>query len=410
VDREVPGRDGYHVYDEYHCKLNQTNIGGNNNKYYIIQILENKGTYSLWTRWGRVGEPGQNKLEPCGSSTEAAIRAFEKKFRDKTQNAWDDRANFKKVDGKYTIVETEDEEGSGDQDVPLGKLSKPQIEKGQVVLDSIEAALNGKDKKRLDSLSSEFYSLIPHNFGRQRPEAILTFDKLMEKVELLKFYLRMGFEDLDSKADDTAPISGVMDLPLPATLAVAAKGVCSAKEVEKCVHKGKALEAKQAGSPKGKMGKELYGSIMLYTGNAIYRDLNQALRDENRAKVKKYFTYLRMFLEAIGCLPAHKRQLWRGVGVDLYDQYPVGSTITWWGVSSCTSDINVAKGFMNGCGGKRTLLTVHAQTACDISTITFYSNEKENLLAPGTQLLVKESERKGDVTYITLQEVGRCVG
>ena len=97
----------------------------------------------------------------------------------------------------------------------------------------------------------------------------------MLQVELLKFYLRMGFEDLDSKADDTAPISGVMDLPLPATLAVAAKGVCSAKEVEKCVHKGKALEAKQAGSPKGKMGKELYGSIMLYTGNAIYRDLNQ---------------------------------------------------------------------------------------------------------------------------------------
>ena len=67
---------------------------------------------------------------------------------------------------------------------PTGQLRHTPVcpPLAQVVLDSIEAALNGKDKKRLDSLSSEFYSLIPHNFGRQRPEAILTFDKLMEKV------------------------------------------------------------------------------------------------------------------------------------------------------------------------------------------------------------------------------------
>lgn len=31
---------------------------------------------------------------------------------------------------------------------------------------------------------------------------------------------------------------------------------------------------------------------------------------------------------------------------------------------SCTSDLDVAKGFMNGCGGKKTLLTVHAKRAC----------------------------------------------
>lgn len=36
-----------------------------------------------------------------------------------------------------------------------------------------------------------------------------------------------------------------------------------------------ALAQKQAGSPVKKMSQELYGAIMLYTGNAIYRDLNQ---------------------------------------------------------------------------------------------------------------------------------------
>lgn len=37
--------------------LNQTNIQNNNNKFYLIQLLENKlgGDYCVWLRWGRVG-------------------------------------------------------------------------------------------------------------------------------------------------------------------------------------------------------------------------------------------------------------------------------------------------------------------------------------------------------------------
>eukprot|EP00669_Euglena_mutabilis_P002590 TRINITY_DN13254_c0_g1_i1.p1 TRINITY_DN13254_c0_g1~~TRINITY_DN13254_c0_g1_i1.p1 ORF type:complete len:352 (-),score=116.46 TRINITY_DN13254_c0_g1_i1:193-1248(-) len=350
-------------------------------------------------------------LLPCPNE-DAAIKGFMKKFKEKTANDWANRSHFKAADGKYTLVLTEDGEatGSGGNDVPLGKLSKPQIEKGQAVLERIEEAINADAKGTLAALSSEFYSLIPHNFGRQRPEAITALPKLFEKVEMLKFYLRMGFEDLDTKDEHAAPISGLMDLPLPSSLAEAAKGLCSAAEVKKCVSKGLALFTKRAGDPVKPMDKELYASIMLYTGNAIYRDLNQALRDQDRARVGKYFTFLRLFLEAMGRLPEQARQLWRGVGADLYDQYAVGSVITWWGVSSCTSDLDVAKGFMNGCGGKKTLLTVHAKRACDISTITFYSHEKENLLAPGTQLKVLQSSKKGDVTEITLEEVGRCVG
>merc|ERR1711972_99002 len=101
-------------------------------------------------------------------------------------------------------------------------------------------------------------------------------------------------------------------------------------------------------------------------------------------------------------MPQQKKTLWRGIGVDLYDQYTKGSTVTWWGVSSCTADINVAKNFMNGCGGKCTLLTVETKTAADISDITFFGNEKENLLAPGTKLKVKSAERKGKITEITM--------
>ena len=109
-------------------------------------------------------------------------------------------------------------------------------------------------------------------------------------------------------------------------------------------------------------------------------------------------------------LPKKNVTLWRGISVDLFDQYKVGETITWWGVSSCTADESVARNFMNGCGGNCSLLIVNTATATDISEITFYSNEKESLLAPGTQLKVLKSERKGKVSEIHLEEVGRCVG
>ena len=45
----------------------------------------------------------------------------------------------------------------------------------------------------------------------------------------------------------------------------------------------------------------------------------------------------------------------------------MGGTVVWWGISSCTSDEKVAKGFAHGCGGKATVITVESKTASDIS-------------------------------------------
>lgn len=55
-------------------------------------------------------------------------------------------------------------------------------------------------------------------------------------------------------------------------------------------------------------------------------------------------------------------------------------------------------------------ISVDCKTACDISQITFYSNEKESLLAPGTQLLVKDVKINGNISEIRIEEVGRVVG
>ena len=43
-------------------------------------------------------------LEYCASE-DAAIKSFEKKFKDKTKNNWSDRNNFVPQTGKYTLIE-----------------------------------------------------------------------------------------------------------------------------------------------------------------------------------------------------------------------------------------------------------------------------------------------------------------
>lgn len=403
VDDRVPNRDNLKVYEDYSVKLNQTHIDANNNKFYIIQVLEGGGKFFAWNRWGRVGEPGQNKLAPCPSA-EAAVKDFAKKFREKTSNTWGSK--FIAVDGKYSIVETEDAEGGGDS-APMGKLTEAQIGKGHTVLDKLEVELQKKSPNQaaLESLSSDFYTLIPHNFGRQRPPAIVNDDMLQAKMELLKFYLRMGFEEVEADAGLT-PIAGIMQLNVPNTLQECGVGGSSIKS---STMQGEKLAQTQAGRPSTKMGAALYASIMLYTSNAIYKDLNQCLRDENRNKIRKYFKYLRLLFEAMDTLPKETRTLWRGISVDLWDsdQYAVGKTVTWWSVTSTTASIDVAKNFTKGCGGKCTLFTIKTRTSTDISEITFFGNEKESLLAPGTMLKVTGKKRNGNVAEISLEEVGR---
>jgi poly [ADP-ribose] polymerase len=145
-DRCVPGGSDLKVYQDYDVKLMFTDIGSSaigNNKFYIIQVLEGRGSFWSWNRWGRLGENGQNNLEQC-PSPEAAIKLFEKKFQEKTKNKWADRAAFVRHMGKYQLVETEEEAAEGDGgsgDAALGRLSVAQIKRGQEVLEKVRGVL-----------------------------------------------------------------------------------------------------------------------------------------------------------------------------------------------------------------------------------------------------------------------------
>ncbi|KAL6103827.1 parp2 [Pungitius sinensis] len=239
VDPECKAKLGKaHVYcegnDVYDVMLNQTNVQFNNNKYYLIQLLQDDSgkAYSVWLRWGRVGKVGQSSLTACGGDLLKAKDFFKKKFSDKTKNDWERRASFEKVAGKYDMVfmdystsKKEDNQTAVDaapkrrtckldlklqsllelicdikameecvlemkfdtRKAPLGKLTTEQIRAGYAALKKIEDCLKKKGNSRdLLEACNQFYTRIPHDFGLKTPPIIHTEEELKEKISLLE--------------------------------------------------------------------------------------------------------------------------------------------------------------------------------------------------------------------------------
>ncbi|CAN9118367.1 unnamed protein product [Alternaria sp. RS040] len=226
----------------YDASLNQTNSGANNNKFYKAQILTNGTKYQTWTRWGRVGDRGQMKMLGNGSFDDA-MREFEKKFKDKSGLRWADRGDEPRA-GKYAYVErsynpdSDDDEddadagtASGDMDtkdsappaestlsrpvqdlmklifnqdyfnatmsalnydankLPLGKLSKGTIARGFQALKDLSVLIDNNDatsRDEVERLSNQYFSIIPHAFGRNRPPVIRDINLLKKEIELLE--------------------------------------------------------------------------------------------------------------------------------------------------------------------------------------------------------------------------------
>eukprot|EP00736_Rhodelphis_marinus_P007745 Rmarinus@m.20712 len=236
--------DKGHILDEgdtlWTCMLNQTNIAQNNNKFYVIQLVESDKTpHEYWTltRWGRVGdgERAAKDVKSFGGNKESAKALFCKKFKDKTKNSWDMRDNFVSYSGKYTLIEQDHTAPEDDEEeterrktnvaakakipsklppkvqnliklifdmnmmeatlsameydvkkMPLGKLGQNTIRQGYEVLKEIDLAIKNNQRSLLTQLSSQFYTYIPHSYPRHvAPPVIATQEVLKQKVQML---------------------------------------------------------------------------------------------------------------------------------------------------------------------------------------------------------------------------------
>eukprot|EP01125_Pyxidicula_operculata_P018546 TRINITY_DN6599_c0_g1_i3.p1 TRINITY_DN6599_c0_g1~~TRINITY_DN6599_c0_g1_i3.p1 ORF type:complete len:2657 (+),score=665.91 TRINITY_DN6599_c0_g1_i3:42-8012(+) len=75
------------------------------NNFYVMQIVHEKvkDLYILFNRWGRMGEEGQYQRTPF-SSSDLAVKEFNKVFKSKTANVWSKKLNFDKKPKKWRLV------------------------------------------------------------------------------------------------------------------------------------------------------------------------------------------------------------------------------------------------------------------------------------------------------------------
>ncbi|CAF3476949.1 unnamed protein product [Rotaria sp. Silwood1] len=128
-------------------------------------------------------------------------------------------------------------------------------------------------------------------------------------------------------------------------------------------------------------------SIMLYSmewkpkENSFNLILNRTLRDENRDRLKPWLLYLKLFMKSLSKLPSLHCYVYRGVQIDLSNEYPPGKTFIWWGFSLCTRSIDIFENeqyYDKIC--QRTRFKIESKSAKDIRNHSFHKATDEILL------------------------------
>ena len=234
VDPDSELEDKAHVLKErdslYSAVLGAVNIQDGKNSYYKLQVLEHdkKKKWYVFRSWGRVGTTiGGTKLQNFEDKHEA-LREFEFLYEEKTGNRWKNRKDFKKVAGKFYPLDIDLGENNEEikklsvkdsksrlakpiqelvtlvfdiermksamvefeidlTKMPLGKLSKKQVETAYKILTEVQDMIrnsSGSDSKFLDA-SNRFFTLIPHDFGMKSPPKLDNPDLVKSKIDML---------------------------------------------------------------------------------------------------------------------------------------------------------------------------------------------------------------------------------
>ncbi|KAG0453307.1 hypothetical protein HPP92_025971 [Vanilla planifolia] len=230
-------QDSCHILEDgksiFNTTLNISDLSTGINSYYVLQVIqEDRGSDCyVFRKWGRVGNEkiGGCKLEEMSKSD--AIWEFKRLFLEKTENSWEawEHGNFEKKPGKFCPLDIDYgiKKASTKKDpvnikcflpalvvdlmnmlfnvetyraammefeinlseMPLGKLSKKNIQKGFEALTEIQNLLNnsnGHESNLRESLiidaSNRFFTLIPS----VHPHVIRDEDDFKAKVKMLE--------------------------------------------------------------------------------------------------------------------------------------------------------------------------------------------------------------------------------
>ncbi|XP_010510210.1 PREDICTED: poly [ADP-ribose] polymerase 1-like [Camelina sativa] len=217
----------------YNTTLSMSDLSTGINSYYILQIIqEDKGSDCyVFRKWGRVGNEkiGGNKMEEMSKSD--AVHEFKRLFLEKTGNSWESweqKTNFQKQPGRFLpldidygvnkqVAKKEPVQTSSNlapplielmkmlfdvetyrsammefeinmSEMPLGKLSKHNIQKGFEALTEIQKLLtesypqpSTKESLLVDA-SNRFFTMIPSI----HPRIIRDEDDFKSKVKMLE--------------------------------------------------------------------------------------------------------------------------------------------------------------------------------------------------------------------------------
>ncbi|XP_012722785.2 poly [ADP-ribose] polymerase 1 [Fundulus heteroclitus] len=233
VDPDSGLENSAHVLEQsgkmYSATLGLVDIVRGTNSYYKLQLLEDDVHKRYWVfrSWGRVGTTiGGNKLDKFHDKN-SAMDNFLSVYKEKTGNEWG-ASDFTKYPNKFYPLEIDygqDEEAvkrltasAGTkskldrpiqdlikmifdvesmkkamvefeidlQKMPLGKLSKRQIQSAYALLTQVQQAVSdGVPEAQILDLSNRFYTLIPHDFGMKKPPLLSNLDYIQAKVEML---------------------------------------------------------------------------------------------------------------------------------------------------------------------------------------------------------------------------------
>ncbi|CAF1166408.1 unnamed protein product [Adineta steineri] len=207
------------------------------------------------------------------------------------------------------------------------------------------------------------------------------------------------------------PIRGFENMPLVSLEESIQPLIPYVPEIDHMVHivRGNIIELKHDLTIDESASIALYSLEWSPQQKSFYIILNETLRGTNRATLlPPWFKFLKLFLTGLSKLPlTGRRNIYRGVKLDLRKQYTQGTKIVWWGFSSCTSSIEVLKNEeFFGKTGTRTLFSIECDNGKDIRQHSFYQTEDEILLLPGQEFEVHSSLDMGNnLTMIQLKEI-----